>query len=78
MTHKQQCKSCGAAIRWYRTPAGKRMPVDAEPASDGNLVILAGVVQPIQADLFRGIPSGPRYISHFATCPNARKHRRKK
>lgn len=77
MKSVSRCKSCGAAIRWYSTPRGTKIPIDADPASDGNLVILAGVVQNAHADLFNGIPAGPRYISHFATCPNARKHRAK-
>jgi hypothetical protein len=32
----QTCESCGARIRWTVTAAGKRLPVDADPAADGN------------------------------------------
>ena len=53
------------------------MPVDADPVEDGNL----------QVDWERGdahvLPrhsdySGPRYNSHFLTCPNAKQHRKPK
>lgn len=30
------CPSCQALIRWAVTATGKRQPVDAEPAADGN------------------------------------------
>lgn len=30
------CARCGARIRWTVTAAGKRLPVDADPAEDGN------------------------------------------
>lgn len=32
-----ECASCGAPITWAITPAGKRMPVDAEPTPNGNV-----------------------------------------
>lgn len=77
MKQKCQCRSCGAAIRWVYTASGRKMPIDAEPASDGNLEIVRGVAQLAQTDLFGNAPCGPFYISHFATCPNARKHRKR-
>ncbi len=70
------CKSCQACIVWAITDAGKRMPVDVNPCSDGNLALeersgadpLAKVVTPTY--------EGPRYKSHFSTCPDAMRHRR--
>lgn len=55
------------------------MPFDAEPVPDGNVVLtypspggaLALVVDPDQTS----IDDPPRYVSHFATCPNAARHR---
>lgn len=53
------------------------MPVDTEPVDCGNLVL----VEPEEpgADLrvvvSGGLEAGPRYKSHFATCPQAESHR---
>jgi hypothetical protein len=64
------CKSCQAPIIWVKTSSGKNMPVDEKPESR---FILDG----------RGEGNTPyatmikAYVSHFATCPNADKHRKK-
>lgn len=55
------CSSCGAAIVWFRTKSGKRMPVDATSTLPTDAEH--------QLDL-------KRHISHFATCPNAPQHRK--
>src|SRR5436190_23930286 len=34
------CRSCGRPVWWATTTHGKRMPVDAAPAPDGNLIIV--------------------------------------
>jgi hypothetical protein len=57
------CRSCHAKIVWFKTAAGKNMPVDAdtvEPNDDVNELDLS------------------RHQSHFASCPNADKHRKPK
>lgn len=63
-----QCRSCDAPVMWCGTRRGKKMPVDARPDPDGDLGIdkngIAG----------HGI-AGPKYTSHFATCPDASEHR---
>jgi len=68
-----RCGSCGAAILWCKTESDRAMPLDAEPVPDGNVWInalgRAVVVQKGTAI------SPPSYKSHFATCPNAAKHR---
>lgn len=33
------CQGCGAEVIWCLTAANRRMPVDAEPCADGNLMI---------------------------------------
>lgn len=78
-----KCRSCDADIVWVRyvNAAGvamHTMPLDAAPAPKGNLVFMhngrlrARTVN--DAD-----PAGePRFLSHFATCPNAEAHRRKR
>ncbi|MBF0501471.1 MAG: hypothetical protein HQM09_15125 [Candidatus Riflebacteria bacterium] len=66
------CKSCGASIRWVKTEAGKSMPIDDKPNPAGNIVIENGVAT-VRTDK----PANTRlYISHFATCVNAAKHRK--
>lgn len=73
------CRSCGAEIRWERTAAGKPIPLDPEPVADGNLAIRddGRVVAYIDGDGERIALGRPlRYVTHFATCPNADQHRR--
>lgn len=74
-----RCRSCRAEVVWCVTAGGKAMPVDVEPVEDGNVVLeddgdlVATVVPPGQGLLG---DERPRYVSHFATCPNADEHRR--
>jgi hypothetical protein len=79
------CRSCGAKVIWARTAtSGKPMPVDAEPVDGGNVLlsqVVAGVGTPtatvvgntVQPSIFGD--DGPRYVSHFSTCPRADEHR---
>jgi hypothetical protein len=68
------CQSCGAPITWGITREGKRIPIDEMPSAKGNLlkmecenVRVASVVD----------PPGERWVSHFATCPQAKTWRRR-
>ncbi len=74
-----RCRSCEAAIAWCLTPAGKNMPVDAEPADDGNLVIEADRVgDPVVIAYDPAKHAGrERFKSHFATCPQGTQWRNK-
>jgi hypothetical protein len=77
---RSQCRSCEAPIYWVLTAAKKRMPVDAEPTSDGNVLLslrgdelVAEVIGPN-----REVPVGrKRYRAHWATCSHAAEHRLK-
>ena len=67
------CRSCGAPIRWVRMESrrAKRMPIDAEKVDGGNVEVIerlhgADVARVVEAE--RGVK---RYVSHFATCPQA-------
>jgi hypothetical protein len=69
---------------------GTRMPVDRDPVADGNIEIVDRTRLPEENDwtpVIRVLKKGDgdtlfeppdRYVSHFATCPNAPQHRRKK
>lgn len=81
-----KCRSCGAAILWVLTTAGKRMPLDATPTPDGTVSIDPGGRATVRtkddlADVDRAAAlGGPRprlYRAHFSTCPQAAQHRRK-
>lgn len=63
------CRSCGAAIVWAVTAAGKRMPLDAKP--ERRLVREGRQEPPL-------VVVTDTYTSHFATCPNADQHRKPK
>lgn len=79
------CKSCGQHIIWIRTSAGKSMPCNpemitykAQPGGREKIVTPNGEVH--SAEIVKsGTPdaTGIGYISHFATCPNAARHRKK-
>lgn len=58
----EHCRSCGAKIIWLKTKAGKAMPVDSATITESDAAP--------QYDATQG------HISHFATCPNAAKHRK--
>lgn len=65
---------CGAPMRWEKTVAGAKIPLDPEPVPLGNLYIREdGLVATYHKDLGRSVL---RYVSHFATCPVADKYRR--
>jgi len=57
-----ECRSCGAEIVWLKTSAGKNIPVDADTVADAG------------AEIF----DPDTMMSHFATCPDASKWRKKR
>lgn len=70
---RAQCKSCHAPILFTDTATGSTMPLDPTPTVEGNIEIDGmgrAVVRKKQADGLR------RYTSHFATCPDAARHRK--
>ena len=79
---KSKCRGCGAEILFVPTVAGKLMPCDPCPVpywpregAPGKIVTMDGRV--VSCDL-----EGPREkarfgrVSHFATCPAARRFKR--
>jgi len=75
-----RCRSCKAPIIWVKTEKGLRMPVDPEPVSNGNLLLRQRLYHiPLALYISKANKPSPeekRYVSHFATCPEAEKHRR--
>jgi hypothetical protein len=77
-----RCRSCGAEIVWARTTLGKAMPLDPEPATEGNVQLCMVGGEEIAAVLGSAdraaaqLEQIPLYVSHFATCPNAALHRK--
>lgn len=67
------CGSCGALVRWYQHVRTRRLaPIDAKPTPDGNVHINDDGTYMVD----RHFDTPPRYTFHFATCPNAARHRR--
>lgn len=79
-----RCASCGQMIIWVKTTSGKTMPCDAEiitykkqKGGKERIVTLNGEVHSGEIVEARVTDAtGIGYISHFATCPNAKKHRK--
>ena len=75
------CRACGARILWLKTTKGKNMPVDPGVirfhAAGGpeTFVTVDGKVERGQRKT-DGDQWG--YISHFATCPEADRMRKRK
>lgn len=78
MPETRPCRRCGNPIWFLKTPSGATMPLDADPVEDGNVIVKDGMAVVLKQDLFSQPPEGPRYLSHFATCPAPREFRKKK
>jgi hypothetical protein len=73
------CRVCGEAIRFIRTRAGRKMPVD--PESFGQHELVAGVtVVTDGGDVLRGghhpAVAAYGYVPHWATCTHPEQCRR--
>lgn len=71
------CSTCKAPIEWGHTASGERIPMDPQPVPGGNIRLIDGRAHVVGAtiDLFDQDDDGVRYVSHFATCPDASMHR---
>lgn len=84
----EPCRSCHAPVIWAVTILGKAMPVDAEPSANGNLALewrergsgLPGGAPPLARVVSEHLRFGRADLrtSHFVTCPQAGKWRRRK
>jgi hypothetical protein len=72
------CSSCDTEVFWALTEKNRPMLVDAAPSDDGNLQVVEhkGLVHSrvLRPDQGVGLT---RYQSHFRSCPNAHRHRRR-
>lgn len=71
MTDLDLCRGCHVPITWAKTPNDEWMPI--EPRRGGNVLavpvssgVIAKTVAHGQGD----------HVSHFATCPDAKRFRR--
>lgn len=78
-----KCRGCGAPIVWVKTLGGKCMPCDANPVvyreragASGKIVTPNGEVLSCDLDVDPEEATGIGYISHFSTCPQAKRFRR--
>ena len=82
-----QCHSCGAEVIWAEQQSGSKGPFDATPDPKGLWFLMNRLRQdPLAIPQSSDVPfavsarntNEHRYTSHFATCPNAKKHRKGK
>jgi len=79
-----RCRSCNAPLLWALTEKGRRMPLDEEPyggPEPSGLFVLRGrdqLVPTAVAATPDAFPGEPLFRSHFASCPNAASHRRRR
>jgi ABC-type polysaccharide/polyol phosphate transport system ATPase subunit len=72
---EQFCRSCSAKIVWAFTENGKAIPIDCQKDLTGNIKIEA---REGRAVAIVGANGSGHYVSHFATCPNAKPHRKQR
>lgn len=82
------CKSCGAAVRWAKTNNGKPTLLDDAPSGAGNVALLPvqvhdgrlSVAVVLNGESLEQARAGDAELrtAHFATCPHADEHRKKK
>ena len=78
------CKSCGEHIMFAKTANGKSIPLDDQPnLTKGNVHIVRDGPKILATVLGKDDAQTARdkgellYLPHFATCPNANRHRRR-
>ncbi|MCF8017819.1 MAG: hypothetical protein K9L62_00340 [Vallitaleaceae bacterium] len=79
-----KCRGCGAEIVWIQTNAGKSMPCDPCPVpywekskAQGKVVTPNGETLSCEFNGDIKNATGYGYISHFSTCPQAARFKKK-
>jgi hypothetical protein len=76
----EHCRTCDKPIIWAVTSRLRDMPVDAQPVPDGNIRLEPREgMQPVARVLSVAEQFGKKSLrkSHFATCPQAERWRRR-
>ena len=80
-----KCKTCQAEIKWIKTEKNKTVPVNLQsiyivPNLEGKTIAVCCNGKVIKGDLaMKGTANAVEgYTSHFATCPQADQHRRRR
>lgn len=80
-----KCRGCGKEIIWIRTASGKSMPCDPEEVvywakdkAPGKVITPSGEVVSCTFEGDISQATGMGYVSHFASCPSAKKFRRQR
>lgn len=68
----ERCKACDADIEWAVTRKGKTMPIE-RVSTGGNLEVTPVGQQLVVRVVTVGYGT---HVSHFATCPDAKRFRR--
>jgi len=66
------CSACGAPVVWATTAGGKRIPLDAAPDPDGNVLLLSDGTCSVVGQSKAG---ARRWIAHHATCTAVERQR---
>lgn len=77
-TDPTPCRSCQAELHWAKwLESGKAVPIDRKPHVNGNIVLTLKPSGALIAEKYDHIKHAGRnrYVSHFATCPEAGKWR---
>ena len=79
-----RCKGCGQEIIWVKSKSGKSIPCDPKmipykAKKTGHLRVVTPSGEVVSAVLSDSIliATDYGYVSHFATCPQADRFRRK-
>lgn len=77
-----RCRSCGEEIVWIKMKSGKSMPCNAKAIPyretfSGGLKLVTEEGNVINGN-YDGTSEDYAWISHFATCQYADRHRRRK
>ncbi len=67
--NEAKCRGCEAAIEWWITPNGKKMPMSVLPLDAQGQKIIGASLTPVYEYVRR---------PHFADCPKASEFRKKK
>jgi NTP pyrophosphatase (non-canonical NTP hydrolase) len=77
--HIEPCSTCGSPMLWTLTSAtGKRQPLDATPSAGGDITVEIEDGGAVLRSTHWGTPHAGGHKTHFATCPHAAQHRRRR